>query len=148
MNNILEYLEKTAAERSYHVAVDDGSICLTWTELLELSRRMGTIFCKKTYMGKPVVLLMEKSALALAAMFGVVYAGCFYVMIDPAQPPERIRGIFRVLSPELVVTNKESERLLEQAGYSKGKYLLKDAIHEEIRVKRKVDFETHLPKGS
>lgn len=136
MNNILEYLEKTAAERSYHVAVDDGSICLTWTELLELSRRMGTIFCKKTYMGKPVVLLMEKSALALAAMFGVVYAGCFYVMIDPAQPPERIRGIFRVLSPELVVTNKESERLLEQAGYSKGKYLLKDAIHEEINMEK------------
>ncbi len=152
MNNILEYLEKTAAERSYHVAVDDGSICITWTELLDLSKRIGTAFCEKTDMGKPVVLLMEKSAVTLAAMFGAVYAGCFYVMIDPEQPPERIREIFRVLSPELVVTNKENENLLEQAGYNKCKYLLKDALHEEINMEklvliRKKSHETDLLYG-
>lgn len=152
MNNILEYLEKTAAERSHHVAVDDGSICLTWTELLNLSRRIGTAFCKKTDMGKPIVLLMKKSAVTLAAMFGSVYAGCFYVMIDPAQPPERICEIFRVLSPELAVTNKENENLLEQAGYSKCKYFLKDAMHEEINMEklvliRKKSHETNLLYG-
>ena len=145
MNNILEYLEKTAAERSYHVAVDDGEICLTWTELLDLSRRMGTAFCKKTDMGKPIVLLMEKSAVTLAAMFGAVYAGCFYVMIDSEQPPERIRRIFRVLSPELVVIDKENESLLEQAGYNKCKYFLKDAMHEVINMEKLVAIrrETH-----
>lgn len=146
MNNILEYLEKTEAERSYHVAVDDGSVCITWTKLLDLSRRMGTAFCKKTDMGKPVVLLMEKSAVTLAAMFGAVYAGCFYVIIDPAQPPERIRGIFRVLSPELVVTNKENVNLLEQAGYCKCKYLLKDVIHEEINMEKLVSIRKKIHK--
>lgn len=152
MDNILEYLEKTAAESFHHVAVDDGSICLTWTELLDLSRRIGTAFCKKTDMGKPIVLLMEKSAVTLAAMFGAAYAGCFYVMIDPAQPPERICEIFRVLSPELVVTNKENENLLEQAGYSKCKYFFKDAMHEEINMDklvsiRKKSHETDLLYG-
>ena len=116
MNNILDYLEKTAAIRSYHVAVDDGAICLTWTELLDLSRRMGTAFCKKTEARKPIVILLEKSALTLAAMFGVVYAGCFYVMVDPAQPSERIRKIFSVLCPELIVTDRENEDVLKQAG--------------------------------
>ena len=152
MNNILEYLEKTAEERSYHVAVDDGSICLTWTELLDLSRKMGTAFCKKTDMGKPIVLLMEKSAVTLAAMFGVVYAGCFYVMIDPAQPPERIRRIFRVLYPELAVINKEDENLLKQAEYNKCKYFLEDAMHEVINMEklisiRKKTHETDLLYG-
>lgn len=140
MNNILEYLEKTAEERSRHVAVDDGSISFTWTELLDLSRKIGSAFCKKTDKGKPIVLLMEKSAVTLAAMFGTVYAGCFYVVIDPTQPPERISEIFRVLSPELVVTNKENENLLEQAGYSGCKYFLKDAMHEEINMEKLVSI--------
>lgn len=136
MNNILDYLEKTAAIRSYHVAVDDGAICLTWTELLDLSRRMGTAFCKKTEARKPIVILLEKSALTLAAMFGVVYAGCFYVMVDPAQPSERIRKIFSVLCPELIVTDRENEDLLKQAGYSGDSYLLKDVMREKIDMEK------------
>ena len=132
MDNVLDYLEKTEKECSYHVAVDDGRVRLTWTDLLELSRRMGTAFCKKTEGKKPVVILMEKSALTLAAFVGVLYAGFFYVLIDPAQPPERIRRIFDILRPELAVTDKENETLLEQAGYGRYKYLLRDAMQEEI----------------
>lgn len=152
MDNILECLEKTAAERSHHLAVDDGSICLSWTELLDLSRRIGTAFCKKTDTGKPIVILMEKNAVTLAAMFGAVYAGCFYVVIDPTQPPERIREIFRVLSPELVVTNKENEGLLEQAGYSKDRYYLKELMCEETNMEklisiRKKSHDTDLLYG-
>lgn len=152
MNNILDYLENTAAIRSYQVAVDDGSICLTWPELLDLSRRMGTAFCKKIQAKNPTVIMMEKSAVTLAAMFGAVYAGCFYVMIDPEQPAERIRNIFSVLRPELVVTNREYEKLLEQAGYCGSKFLLKDALRETIDMEiltavRKESCETDLLYG-
>lgn len=132
MNNILDYLEKTAALCSYHVAVDDGDICLTWTELLDLSKRIGTGLCKKTAAKKPVVILLEKSALTLAAMFGTVYAGCFYVMVDPTQPPERLKKIFHVLCPELIVTDKKSEDLLKQAEYFGDIYLLKEVMRENI----------------
>ena len=134
MNNVLECLEKTAAKRSYHTAVDDGSICLTWTELLELSQKTGTAFCRRTKPGKPIVLLIEKGAVTLAAMFGVVYAGCFYVMVDPGQPPERIREIIKVLSPGLVVANKESNPILEQMEYCGNTCLLRDVIQEKINV--------------
>lgn len=131
MNNILEYLEGTAKARPQCVAVDDGGICLTWAELLDLSRRIGTAFCRKTEAGKPIVLLMEKSAVTVAAMFGAVYAGCFYVMIDPAQPAGRVSELLRVLTPDLVVTNQENQALLAQAGYSGSVYILKEAIQEE-----------------
>lgn len=97
---------KTAATHSWNVAVDDGSVCLTWSELLDLSKSIGTAFCKKTEMQKPIVLLLGKSAVTLVAMFGTVYAGCFYVIIDPMQPSERIREILHTLSPGIVVTTK------------------------------------------
>ena len=48
MKNILEYLEQTAITHSWCVAVDDGGVCLTWSELLDLSKSIGTAFCKKT----------------------------------------------------------------------------------------------------
>lgn len=132
MKNILEYLEKTAATHPWNVAVDDGGVCLTWSELLDLSKSIGTAFCEKTEMQKPIVLLMEKSAVTLAAMFGAVYAGCFYVIIDPMQPSERIREILHTLSPGIVVTTKENEKLLEKAVYGKNKCLLKDIMKERI----------------
>jgi len=136
MKNILEYLEDTEMKLADHIAVDDGCFCLTWHELLDLSRRLGTAFCGRTESRRAILILMEKSAPVLAAMFGVVYAGCFYVMADPSQPTARIREILKVLEPELVVTDKEHLTLLEQAGYGGSKCLLDDVIHETIDMKK------------
>lgn len=89
MNNILDYLEMTAEKTIWKTGIDGGDICMSWKELADLSRKAGTAFSKRTQPGKPVAILMEKSAAALAAMFGAVYAGCFYAVIDPCQPEER-----------------------------------------------------------
>ena len=77
MKNILDYLERTTVCNAWKTAVDDGNICMTWLELQEMSKSIGTALCKRTGRQKPVVILAEKSAVTLAAMFGVVYAGCF-----------------------------------------------------------------------
>ena len=84
MTNILDYLEMTAEKTSWKTGIDDGRVCMSWGELMELSRRIGTAFSKRTQPGRPVVILMEKSAITLAAMIGAVYAGCFYTVIDPS----------------------------------------------------------------
>lgn len=132
MNNILEILEETVKNHSEKIAVDDGEETLKWRELLELSRRYGTTFARKTDRNKPVAILMEKSAKTLSVMFGVVYAGCFYVMIDPSQPAERLRQILSVLSPELVITKSEFMGLLKEADYEKEIYLADEVIHTGI----------------
>ena len=49
---------------------------------------------------------MEKSVFALQAMMGAVYAGCFYVYIDPSQAPARFRQILSVCRPACVVTDR------------------------------------------
>ena len=85
MRNILEYLEITETMYPHQTAVDDQESLFTWKELAEISRKMGTAFAEKTSPGKPVVIFATKSAITLAAMFGTVYAGGFYVVVDRLQ---------------------------------------------------------------
>lgn len=131
MWNILEYLEKTEMMYPHHTAVDDGKFVLTWKELAELSRQMGTAFVKKVRHGKPVAILAEKRAATLAAMFGSVYAGGFYVVIDPAQPANRIQEILNVLEPDLVVINEKTGEVLKQTDYQGNTYRIEDGMLEK-----------------
>ena len=47
MKNILDYLERTTVCNAWKTAVDDGNICMTWLELQEMSKSIGTALCKK-----------------------------------------------------------------------------------------------------
>lgn len=48
MKNILDYLERTTVCNAWKTAVDDGNICMTWLELQEMSKSIGTALCKRT----------------------------------------------------------------------------------------------------
>ncbi len=136
MKNILDYLEQTAMRYPEKTAVDDGELCLTWQELLNRSKCIGTALCKRLDRQKPVVILAEKSAVTLSAMLGVVYAGCFYVMADPGQPAERLREIFHTLSPAMILILAQEEELLEQTGYGERKCILDEILNQDIDEKR------------
>ena len=141
---ILDYLEKTASANMKRVAVDDGNIRLTWRELLKLSKRMGHTFSKRTKPGSPIVIMSDKSVLTLAAMFGTVYAGCFYVIADPSQPTVRLQEIFKVLNPQLVVTSNENKSICEQLKYKNDVILFKDAMLEEVNEKRLLELRNKI----
>ena len=61
MKNILDYLERTTVCNAWKTAVDDGNICMTWLELQEMSKSIGTALCKRTGRQKPVVILAKKA---------------------------------------------------------------------------------------
>lgn len=128
MKNILEYLERTAAGNPSGTAVDDGRCSLCWKELTEKAREYGRGFAGLVKPRQPVAVIMEKSAQVLAAMFGIVYAGCFYVMIDPRQPVDRIREILRILDPKLIVAEEALGRQLEHTFYGERVYSLQEIL--------------------
>ena len=115
MKCILDYVEQTAARYPKQLAAEDGHRQCTWEELLAWSKRMGSAMAKRVQPHQAVVILEEKSAPTLAAMFGVVYAGCFYVMVDPAQPKERIDKILSVMEPALVIAESQMQALAQAA---------------------------------
>lgn len=130
--NVLEYLEETAKKYPQKTAVDDGSRTFTYQELQNHAMELGSIFCKMMKPKDPVVLLMEKSSMTLAAMFGVVYAGGFYVIVDPGQPAVRMKHMLQVLDAKLIITNEKNKRILDEVGYEHGVFLLDYAAKTDI----------------
>ena len=120
--NVLEYLETSAEKYPGRSAVADPEKGYTYRELKEYARRAGTVIADHTEPGKPVPVFAEKSTDALAAFLGIVYAGCFYSMVEPKQPPARIRQMLEVLAPDVLVADERFQKELESVGYS-GKVL-------------------------
>lgn len=106
-NNALGYLENCAQNHPQKVAVIDEQASMTYRELLESSRRVGTALARENVARKGVVVLMEKSARTLAVMMGIVQAGAFYVPVDPSVPAARLQKIVAQLDNPFVVTSEE-----------------------------------------
>ena len=107
MENVLDYLEKTAKKYPTQIAVEDENTSLMWAELVYRAKRIGSVLCDQMKRQDAVVIVAEKSTQPLAHMFGVLYAGGFYVMVDPMQPQDRIQRIFSVLRPSLVIADEK-----------------------------------------
>lgn len=118
MNNVLEYLEASAATFPEKIAAKDEKISCTYSELLEDARQIGAFLAEKTDIRKPVAVFMDKSVTTLKIFMGILYAGCFYTLVDPSFPPERIGQILDVLDTDIVITMKEHGEKLLLSGYT------------------------------
>ena len=130
METILDRLELTEKEYGSRPAVDDGAVCLTYNELGTAARGIGAILCDRIKKGEPVAILAEKSTATLACMYGVAYAGGFYVSVNPEQPPERIRKILNVLESKIVVVDEARVPQLAASGYA-GEVLHLEEIYKD-----------------
>lgn len=118
MKNVLEYLEASAEQYPDKIAVDDGIVQLSWQKLSETARRTGSALSSRIQHGRPVPVFMEKSADMLTVMLGVVYAGGFYVPVNPEQAPGRLKKILEKLEAETAVTLPGYRDMLRQAGFN------------------------------
>lgn len=110
--NILEYLDATARRAPEKLAFSNGPEGLTFREVHGQARSIGSGLLARGAAGEPVVVFMERHPKMVAAFFGVVYAGCFYVPIDGEMPSFRVELIFQQLKPRFVVCD---EKTREQA---------------------------------
>ena len=118
MNNVLEYLEASARAYPDKTAVKDEKTACTYQELEKRAKEIGSWLQKEIQVRKPVVVFMEKSVTALQLFLGIVYAGDFYVLVDPNFPIQRISQILGVLNPEVMITHEEHKDKLKEAGYA------------------------------
>lgn len=101
--NVLGYLEKASMSNPDKLSFADVKFGYTYKQLLDVSRRIGSEVAKVIGNQKAVLVYMEKGAKNLAAFFGIVYGGGFYVPIDHQMPVERINLIIDTVNPGMII---------------------------------------------
>ncbi len=117
--NILEILETTVEKYPDKQAVKDPEKELTYSELLYAAKNIGKSIVRLAgdLNGQPVALFTEKNVELYASLFGAVYAGAFYVYINPEQTKDRIDKILSVLEPKLIIYDDQLKERLDETGY-------------------------------
>ena len=128
---IIDYLEDRAAECPEKRAVSDRDSVLTWRGLKEEAEGVGHVLAEFLEKGSPVAIFAEKTVHVLSCMYGAVYAGGFYVSINPEQPAERIRRILDVLEPAAVIVDASLEDTLKATGFE-GRVLPMEDLLERV----------------
>lgn len=110
--NILEYLEATVLRVPQKTAYSDGTDYMSFSELYRISRGIGSCILQKGFFREAVAILMEKHPRQVATFYGAVYAGCFYVSIDPEMPPKRMEMILESIKARVLIVDERCEKLL------------------------------------
>lgn len=118
MRNILEYLEQTVRRVPDKTAFADEEMSLTFQETFGQARAIASFLHEAGVYRQPVVVFMKKSPRTIAAFFGAIYAGCYYVPLDDEMPRHRIELIFGTLEPGVLICDETTKPLAEAMNYS------------------------------
>ena len=115
--NILEYLEQTVSRCPDKVAFADEDTALTFAQLYDRARSVATGLHRAGCYKQPVVVFMRRQPATLAAFFGAVYAGCYYVPLDEDIPRHRIELICQSLESGVLICDETTRSVAEELDY-------------------------------
>ena len=115
--NILEYLEGSVARCPDKIAFANEEMGLTFREVSRHARCIATRLHREGYYRQPIVVFMRKHPTTLAAFFGAIYAGCYYVPLDDEMPRHRIQLIFQTLDAGALICDETTEALARELNY-------------------------------
>ena len=131
-NNVLEYLESIVEKVPNKIAYANDQMGITFQEVYDQGRSIGTFLNKQGIYKQPVVVLMNKHPKAIVAFFGVIYGGNFYVPIDEEMPHLRIKLILENLNPIAIICDETTIKFVETFQYNGAVYLYEDISRTSI----------------
>lgn len=136
MKNVLEYLEYQEKSNSNKTAVVEEDKKCTYSELTNISKKIGSGLIRYVLPRNPVPILMEKGISALSTFFGAVYAGCFYVLLNPELPVTRLQKILEILDTNIIVTDERNKELANEIITNQKILQVEDLQKEEINEEK------------
>jgi D-alanine--poly(phosphoribitol) ligase subunit 1 len=131
-NNVLEYLEATIKKVPDKIAFANEKDCITFKELYNRGRAIGTFLHRQGIYKQPVIVFMKKHPDAISAFLGVLYGGDFYVPIDEEMPLFRIELILKNLNPKAVICDIPSKSIIDKIDYNCSIYMYDEIIRTSI----------------
>ncbi|SFB90444.1 amino acid adenylation domain-containing protein [Ruminococcus albus] len=115
--NVLRLLEKTADRFNTKIAYSDSDESLSFSEVTERAKRIGSALAEKIPARCPVAVMSGRRVHTPVIFLGIVYAGCFYAPMDSTQPKARLRDILSVLQPKLLIADEEGMKTARELGF-------------------------------
>ena len=108
IKNVLTWLEDSAKRTPNKIVFADEHNEISYKDFVQEAQTMAAGLAKIVKPCSPVAVLGNKSVETLVAFFASIYAGCFYVPLNPAHPNDRKQRILNKLNnPYLIVTSGE-----------------------------------------
>jgi amino acid adenylation domain-containing protein len=112
--SISQRFEKQVDRYPDVLAIADSEYRLTYNQLNQWANQIAhSILAQRGIDPEPVILLFEQGANFLAAIFGVLKTGKFYVPVDPTFPEPRNAYIVQNSQAQLIVTNRANRHVAE-----------------------------------
>ena len=125
-NHVLKYLNEIVKKVPDKTAYSDGTVSLTFREVYAQSRSVGSFLYKKGIYKKPVVVFMQRAPREIAAFFGVITGGDFYVPVDEEMPAGRIQLILDNVKSPLVICDETTAEKAKAFDLKGGEIVLYD----------------------
>lgn len=110
-NHVLSDLYSVAEKKPDKIAYSDGENHLTFRGVYQQSQSIGSYLHKQGIYKQPIVIFMKKSPQEIAAFFGTISGGCFYVPIDEEMPSGRIQMILDNVQSPLIICDEKTEAI-------------------------------------
>lgn len=130
--NVLEYLDATAANTPDRIAFADEDTTLSFRQFREVARKTGSWLSLHGFCHEPVIVYMRKSPESLAAFFGAVYGGCFYVPLDDEMPVRRLRLILQDTQARVMICDEETVGRVADLGWKGMVVHYRECLETEI----------------
>ena len=129
-NHVLNDLYAATTKCPDKLAYSDGEHGLTFGQVYDQSRRIGSYLHRAGIYKQPVVVFMRKSPEEIAAFFGVIAGGCFYVPIDEEMPQSRIQLILDNVQTPLVICDTSTFQMAQQFHLAQGTVVQYESLLE------------------
>lgn len=105
---LISLVDEQCQRRGEAQAVTSADADLSYAELKTLSEEIATAILEagSAAQGDTIAIALPRGAQLVAAMLGVLRAGCAYTVLDPSQPPDRQRFICEDAGVPLLLSSR------------------------------------------
>jgi amino acid adenylation domain-containing protein len=136
--NLIDFFDETVENFPDEIALLDEDKKINFIELQKKSKILSTHIINLTnFSNKPIAVFLPKSIESVIANISIIYSCNIFMNIDVKNPLERIKNVFDLIQPEIIITDSFFIEILKDI-IDNNKVLIIDKVNFDIELDDKL----------